>query len=43
MEAGRFSEALEEFSSCLEARKAVLPADSRCQDIMLTCHYCLEI
>jgi len=29
MEAGRFSEALEEFSSCLEARKAVLPADSR--------------
>merc|ERR1711934_759890 len=29
MEAGRFSEALEELSSCLEARKAVLPADSR--------------
>jgi len=29
MEAGNFSQALEEFSSCLEARKAVLPADSR--------------
>merc|ERR550517_335074 len=29
MEAGNFSQALDEFSSCLEARKAVLPTDSR--------------
>jgi len=29
MEVGNFSQALEEFSSCLEARKAVLPTDSR--------------
>jgi len=29
MEAGNFSQALEEFSSCLEARKTVLPQDSR--------------
>jgi len=29
MEAGNFSQAMEEFSSCLEARKAALPSDSR--------------
>jgi len=29
MEAGNFSQALEEFSSCLEARKSLLPKDSR--------------
>merc|ERR1719234_1100753 len=29
MEAGNFSQAPDEFSSCLEARKAVLPTDSR--------------
>jgi len=29
MEAGNFTQALEEFSSCLEARKKVLPSDSR--------------
>merc|ERR1719341_1881231 len=29
MEAGNFNQALEEFSSCLEARKTVLPSDSR--------------
>merc|ERR1712114_112190 len=29
MEAGNFSQALEEFSSCLEARKSLLPKNSR--------------
>merc|ERR1712208_210500 len=29
MEAGNFTQALEEFSSCLEMRKKVLPSDSR--------------
>jgi len=29
MEAGNFNQAIEEFSSCLKARKAVLPTDSR--------------
>ena len=29
MEAGNFTQALEEFSSCLEARKKALPSDSR--------------
>ena len=43
MEAGNFSQAMEEFSSCLEARKAALPSDSRCWviNIKLSIVFCL--
>ena len=36
MEAGNFCQALEEFSSCLEARKSLLPKDSRWNSTLST-------